>query len=338
MCPRGRAPFLLADARRVRKNESGNRRDDDVEGVFRASAERRRIGERTDDLRELDERARPAVRDEERQRPRLLRSPVDEMNVQAIYSRRELLEGTEEPFLFAPVESIAPVVDQLPEAANVGAVGPAVALERNGKPCPGETSLQIGEGGVRHANGEQTDRSGSTGWERTSARSSKTRTTTRNAQKGNALRRAARTRFTPLRSSRRTRDVLHVLIVLLTDVFHQLFVRTEAGGERHRKRSGVRAWIVDRHFVLQMSEVGARVAFDGVQLFRVRMAAEIEPELVVEADCVDHQCVALPATDGMSVPRGVGIVGMFAAVDEDLAIAVDVPFEQEEDVRRGWYD
>src|SRR5262249_41334387 len=42
---------------------------------------------------------------------------------------------------------------------------------------------------------------------------------------------------------------------------------------------------------------------------------------------------AFPVPDGMPVPRRVRILGMLAAVHEDLAIAVDVPFEQEEDVR-----
>jgi hypothetical protein len=52
-----------------------------VEGVRRAPAVRRRIGERADDLQLLDDRARPSVTDDDRQRVLVLRANVDEVDV-----------------------------------------------------------------------------------------------------------------------------------------------------------------------------------------------------------------------------------------------------------------
>ena len=63
-------------------------RDDDVEGVLGAAAVRGRIRERTDDLELLDDRSRPTVRDDHRQRIRVARADVDEVNVDAVDLRR----------------------------------------------------------------------------------------------------------------------------------------------------------------------------------------------------------------------------------------------------------
>ena len=54
--------------RRAREPVAGHRRAHDVERVGRVAAVRRRVGERADDVEELDDRARPAVRDEQRER------------------------------------------------------------------------------------------------------------------------------------------------------------------------------------------------------------------------------------------------------------------------------
>ena len=55
-----------------------------MEGVRCAAAMCRRIGERLDDLQLLDDRTRPAVRDDQRQRIFVLRADVDEVDVQAV--------------------------------------------------------------------------------------------------------------------------------------------------------------------------------------------------------------------------------------------------------------
>ena len=81
----------------------------------------------------------------------------------------------------------------------------------------------------------------------------------------------------------------------------------------HGKRPGVSSRIGDGGFDLQMTEIGAAETLDDVQLFGVRMAREIEPEFIVEADGIDHQGVAVPASDGIAVPGGIGIGRMLAA-------------------------
>ena len=55
-----------------------------MEGVRCIPAMRRGIGERLDDLELLDDRARPAVRDDERQRILVLRTDVNEMDVEPV--------------------------------------------------------------------------------------------------------------------------------------------------------------------------------------------------------------------------------------------------------------
>jgi hypothetical protein len=55
-----------------------------VERVLRARAVRRRVGERSDDLELLDDRAGPPVRDDDRQGAVELQPDVDEMDVDAV--------------------------------------------------------------------------------------------------------------------------------------------------------------------------------------------------------------------------------------------------------------
>src|SRR5579884_2027736 len=133
-----------------------------------------------------------------------------------------------------------------------------------------------------------------------------------------------------LLESRPALEMPRVLLVLLADVLHQLLVRPEPCREADRERSRVVDGIVDRDLAHERAEVLARPALDRVQLLAVRVAPEIEPELVVEADRVDDQRVALVPADRVAVPRGIEIRGVLPAVHEDLPVAVDVPLEQEE--------
>ena len=64
-----------------------------MEGVRRAAAMGRGIGQRLDDLQLLDDRAGPAVRDDERQRILMLRADVDEMDVQPVDLGDELRQA-----------------------------------------------------------------------------------------------------------------------------------------------------------------------------------------------------------------------------------------------------
>jgi hypothetical protein len=61
-----------------------------MERVRLAAAVRRRIGEGPDDLQLLDDRAGPAVGDDQRERVLMLRADVDEVDVEAVDLGHEL--------------------------------------------------------------------------------------------------------------------------------------------------------------------------------------------------------------------------------------------------------
>jgi hypothetical protein len=97
----------------TRESVAGHRRNDDVEGILRLPAERGGIGQRADDLQLLDDRPRPAVRDDERQRVLLFRANVNEMNVQPVDLRDELWQGAEPGLALAPVVFAGPILRQV---------------------------------------------------------------------------------------------------------------------------------------------------------------------------------------------------------------------------------
>ena len=70
---------------------------------------RRGIGQWIDDLQLLDDRARPAMRDDERQRVLMLRTHVDEMNVEPVDLGDELRQGVEPRLHLAPVVIRRPI-------------------------------------------------------------------------------------------------------------------------------------------------------------------------------------------------------------------------------------
>ena len=77
--------------------------------------------------------------------------------------------------------------------------------------------------------------------------------------------------------------------------------------------------------------IGTAVALDHMQLFRMRMADPIEPEFVVESYCVYDERISLPCAPGIAKPRRIQVLGMAAAVHEDLPVGVHVSFNQEDD-------
>ena len=109
--PRARdAVGVPADVLRLaRKPVAGHRRDNEMERVRGVAAVRGRVGKRLDDLQLLDDRAGPAVRDDQRQRVVVLRPNVDEMDVQPIDLGHELRQGIQPRLALAPVVLRRPV-------------------------------------------------------------------------------------------------------------------------------------------------------------------------------------------------------------------------------------
>ena len=80
-----------------------------MEGVRRSAAVSCRIGQWLDDLQLLDDRARPAVRDDDREGVLVLRASMNEVDVQAVDLGNEVREGVDPRFALAPVVLRAPV-------------------------------------------------------------------------------------------------------------------------------------------------------------------------------------------------------------------------------------
>ncbi len=74
-----------------------------------------------DQAQELEHRARPAVRQQQRHGVRAPARRVDEVQVDALHARGELREGVQPRLGRAPVEPVAPVVDQPLHVGEAGA-------------------------------------------------------------------------------------------------------------------------------------------------------------------------------------------------------------------------
>src|SRR5262249_44479797 len=79
-------------------------------------------------------------------------------------------------------------------------------------------------------------------------------------------------------------DVVDVLIVLVADVFLNLFVGRERRNLRHGPGLSERAWIVEREHDFEMPEIQPPQTLRHVQPIRMRIAGEIEPAPILEAD------------------------------------------------------
>ncbi len=108
--------MIPAGRRRLaREPITGDRRDHDVEGVLRAASEGRGVGERADELDLLEDRAGPSVRDDDRQRALVLRTHVDEVDVESVDLGDELGQGVELRLALAPVVVRRPVAREVLE-------------------------------------------------------------------------------------------------------------------------------------------------------------------------------------------------------------------------------
>ena len=94
-----------------------------MERVRGARAVRRGIGQSIDDLQLLDDRARPSVIDDERQRVFMLRANVDEVDVQPVDLGDELRQGVQPRLARAPVVVRHPVARELLDHGERHALG-----------------------------------------------------------------------------------------------------------------------------------------------------------------------------------------------------------------------
>src|SRR6185369_6935753 len=102
-----------------------------------------RVDERLDQLQEFGDRARKAVRDQERLRVAQFRPDVQEMDVLTVDLGGELRVLVERRLLGAPVESRAPVLGKLLEMIHRYAPGPSNTGQLGGPAGLGEPVVQI---------------------------------------------------------------------------------------------------------------------------------------------------------------------------------------------------
>ena len=84
------------------------------------------VGERADDPEHLDNRARPAVRDDQRQRVLVSRLDVDEVDAEAVDLGLELRQPVQFRLAFAPVIIGRPLARQLLQHRQLHALRPIV--------------------------------------------------------------------------------------------------------------------------------------------------------------------------------------------------------------------
>lgn len=107
-----------------------------MEGVLGGAAVRGRVGERADGPEQLDDRARPAVRHDQRQGVLVLRPYVDEVDLDAVDDGRVLRQGVQLRLARAPVVVGRPVAGQLLDRRQLHALG-AIGDQLSGGPARG---------------------------------------------------------------------------------------------------------------------------------------------------------------------------------------------------------
>ena len=155
LAPEQRRALLSEAARRrnLREAVARQRGRDDRERVGRVAAVRRRVGQQRQDLADLVERARPAVREDQRQRvgpDTLLVHEVDVVVLDAVGADRlrELRHAVQVGLLHAPVEAGPPVFAEFLHVGEVGAVLPAAVFDFGGPAGLREAALQVAQVGV----------------------------------------------------------------------------------------------------------------------------------------------------------------------------------------------
>jgi hypothetical protein len=131
--------------------------DDQVERVRGGPAVCLRVGERLDDLQLLDDRAGPAVRDDQRQRVLVPGADVNEMDVEPVDLGYEVRQVVQLRLAFAPVVVGRPVPREIlhhRQRRALRVVGDRLDL---GPPGRVHAAAQIGEFRLRETDLERAD-------------------------------------------------------------------------------------------------------------------------------------------------------------------------------------
>ena len=116
-----------------------------MERVGLGAAVRRRIRERLDDLQLLDDRAGPAVRDDQRERVLVARADVDEVDVEPVDLGQEVRQGVQLRLAPSPVVVGRPVARELLHGRERHALRVVVDRLALGPPGRLDAPAQLGE-------------------------------------------------------------------------------------------------------------------------------------------------------------------------------------------------
>ena len=143
--PRGPAQVPADLGRLAREAVPGQRRQHEIERVLGVAVVCGWVGERADDLEQLDHRAGPAVRHEQRQRILVTRLDVDEVDLDPVDLGRELWQGIELRLGPAPVVVGLPVTRELLKRRQLHALRPISNKLPGGQTPRGDPAAQLGE-------------------------------------------------------------------------------------------------------------------------------------------------------------------------------------------------
>ena len=130
----------------------------EIERVLRASAVRRRIGERADGIEQLEHRAGPTMRHDQRHGVRMTRAHMNEVDVHAVDRRHELRQGVELGFGLSPVVAGAPMLDERLELRELYALRLVIDRLPVGPARVRDAAAEVLERRLRHLNCERPDR------------------------------------------------------------------------------------------------------------------------------------------------------------------------------------
>jgi hypothetical protein len=143
--------------RLAREAVAGYRRQNQVEGVPGGAAVRGRVGERADGLEQLDDRAGPPVRHDQRQRVFVRRLHVDEVDVHPVDLGRELRQRVESCLALAPVVLGRPVAGELLHRGELHALRAIVDELLARPPCGRDALAEVVDLLVRDVDAEGAD-------------------------------------------------------------------------------------------------------------------------------------------------------------------------------------
>jgi len=136
---------------------AGQRRHHQVERVLGGAAVLGRVGERPDDPEHLDDRAGPAVRDDQRQRVLVPGPDVDEVDVQPVDLGHELRQRVQLRLAPAPVVVGGPVAGELLDRGQLHALRPVPDEFSRGPARRGDAPPQAGDRFPGHVDPEWPD-------------------------------------------------------------------------------------------------------------------------------------------------------------------------------------